>query len=305
MILNNQAVETRRLRLLFELSRLGSMREVSDVLGVTTSTVSQQLAALAREVGTELIEPDGRRVRLTPAGRRLADHAVTILAAVESAYADLDPAAEPAGTLRVSAHVTAIRRRVLPIAAELRVSRPELRLSISEYEPAEALELLAIDELDLALVYDYNLVPATVDGTIELTPLDHVPWGLGVPAGDHAAGNALAIFGRFKDESWIVNSRNTADEHVIRTIASLAGFQPRIVHQIDGLELVQELIVSGLGVGLLPMDQPTIPGVRLLPLAEPEVTFRSFAATRHGRTNWPPLALLLDLLARPEAAAGG
>jgi DNA-binding transcriptional LysR family regulator len=292
-------VETKRLRLLFELSRLGSMREVSDALGVTTSTVSQQIAVLAREVGTELIEPDGRRVRLTPAGQRLADHAVRILAAVESAYADLDPAAEPAGTLRVCGHVTAIRTFLLPIVADLRVSHPKLSLSIYEHEPAEAFELLAVDKLDLALVYDYSLVPLAVDGTVELTHLRTVSWGLGVPAGRRIGGKAPAVFDQFRDEPWIVNSRNTADEHVIRMIASLAGFDPRITHQIDGLDLVQELIAGGLGVGLLPMDLETVPGVRLLPLAEPDVTFRSFAATRRGRTTWPPLALLLDLLARP------
>ena len=78
-------MDLRRLRLLLELSRLGSMREVADELRVTTSTVSQQLAVLAREAGATLIEPDGRRVRLTPAGRRLAEHAVTILAAVDAA----------------------------------------------------------------------------------------------------------------------------------------------------------------------------------------------------------------------------
>ena len=60
-------METRRLELLVELSRLGSMRAVADVLGTTTSTVSQQIAVLAREMGTPLIEPTGRRVRLTPA----------------------------------------------------------------------------------------------------------------------------------------------------------------------------------------------------------------------------------------------
>ena len=65
------------------------MRAVADELGYTTSTVSQQLAVLAREAGATLIEPEGRRVRLTPAGRRLADHAVTILAAHEAARADL------------------------------------------------------------------------------------------------------------------------------------------------------------------------------------------------------------------------
>ena len=58
-------MDTRRLRLLVELSRLGSMRAVADELHITTSTVSQQLAVLAREAGATLIEPAGRRVRLT------------------------------------------------------------------------------------------------------------------------------------------------------------------------------------------------------------------------------------------------
>ena len=108
-------MDVRRLHLLLELSRLGSMREVADTHGLTTSTVSQQIAALAREVGTPLVEPDGRRVRLTPAGRRLADHAVTILAAVDAARLDLDPDAEPEGTVRVGGFATAIRTSLLPV----------------------------------------------------------------------------------------------------------------------------------------------------------------------------------------------
>ena len=56
-------------------------------------------------------------MRLTPAGRRLADHAVTILAAVEAARLDLDPDAEPAGTVRVAGFATAVRRSLLPFAA--------------------------------------------------------------------------------------------------------------------------------------------------------------------------------------------
>src|SRR3954454_19146870 len=113
--LHNSGVETRRLRLLVELSRLGSMRAVADELHITTSTVSQQLAVLAREAGATLIEPEGRRVRLTPAGQRLARHGVTILAAVEAARADLDPDAEPAGTVRVAGFATAVRRSLIPV----------------------------------------------------------------------------------------------------------------------------------------------------------------------------------------------
>jgi DNA-binding transcriptional LysR family regulator len=284
-------METRRLRLLLELSRLGSMREVADALHLTTSTVSQQLAVLAREAGAALIEPDGRRVRLTPAGRRLAEHAVTILAAVDAARLDLDPGAEPAGALRVAGFASGIRRSLLPIAATLSATHPRVRLLIHEHEPLEAFDLLATDAVDLALTYDYNLAPAGLDPVLRAVPLWEGPWGLGVPR-----DAPEREFAGFRDHDWIVNSRNTADEDVVRTFASLEGFQPRIVHRADSLDLVQDLIVAGLGVGLLPLDGPVLPGVRLLPLSDPQVRLRCFAVTRRGRADWPPLALVLRLL---------
>src|SRR6478736_6566083 len=141
-IVDNKTVDTRRLLFLRELARLGSMHEVAEELSVTTSTVSQQIAALARDLGSDLIEPEGRRVRLTPAGRRLAQHAVTILAAVDAARSDLDPAADPAGALRVAGFATAVRESLLPIYSGLRQRHPRLNLLIHEHEPAEALALL-------------------------------------------------------------------------------------------------------------------------------------------------------------------
>jgi DNA-binding transcriptional LysR family regulator len=291
-------MDLRRLRFLLELSRLGSMRDVADEMGVTTSTVSQQIAVLAREVGATLIEPHGRRVRLTPAGRRLAQHAVTIFAAVEAARLDLDPDAEPAGTVRVAGFATAVRRSLMPVASELAASHPNVRLSIHEHEPAEALVLLADDDVDLALTYDYNLAPAIFDSTVETAPLWSTAWSLGAPADiPDIAGNAPSVFSHFREHSWIVNSRNTADEQVVRTIASMAGFEPQVAHHADSLELVQDLMVAGMGVGLLPADQPARPGVRLFTLTDPDVEMRSYAVTRRGRTNWPPLALIVDILA--------
>ena len=295
--MNNTAVETRRLELLVGLSRLGSMREVAEELGVTTSTVSQQIAALAREAGTALVEPAGRRVRLTPAGRRLADHAVTILAAVDAARLDLDPGAEPSGTVRVAGFATAIRVSLMPVLAELATSHPAVRLSIREHEPFEAYDLLAGDDVDLALTYDYDLAPAAFDRTLEATPLWSAPWSLGVLQRDAAVdGDARTVLGAFAESDWVVNSRNTADEDVLRTIASLAGFEPAVAHLVDSLDLVQDLIRAGLGVGLLPADLPLRPGVALLPLRDPDVRLRSYAVTRRGRSAWPPLALVLDRL---------
>src|SRR6478752_5063655 len=223
------------------------MHDVAAELGTTTSAVSQGIAALAREVGTPLVEPDGRRVRLTPAGHRLAEHAVTILASVEAARLDLDPAAEPAGVVRVAGFATAIRRSLLPAMDDLAHTHPDIEVRVLEYEPQEALDLLARDDIDLALTYDYDLAPVSWRTDHEVVDLWSVDWGLGV-----SARETRAPFASYADRDWIVNSRNTADEEVLRTLASMAGFTPRVVHRIDALELVDDLIVAGRGIRLQP-----------------------------------------------------
>jgi len=294
--MNDLPVDPRRLELLLELSRLGSMREVGEVMHVTTSTVSQQIAALAREAGTALVEPDGRRVRLTPAGRRLAGHAVTILAAIEAARRDLDPAAPPAGTVRVAAFASAFRQVLLPVARILAGRQPEVRLHLLEQEPAEALGLLAADEIDLALTYDYNLAPARFGRGLLAEPLARTPWHLGTPSGPGPRGTAAEVFRWYRDHAWIVNSRNTADKDVVRIVASLADFEPRITQRADSLDLVHDMILAGLGVGLLPVGRPAGRGVTLRRLRQPEVILRSYAVTRRGHSAWPPLALVLRLI---------
>jgi DNA-binding transcriptional LysR family regulator len=287
-------VDTRRLALLLALSRLGSMRKVAEGFSLTTSTVSQQIAALAKEAGEPLIEPDGRRVRLTPAGRRLADHAVTILAAVDAARLDLNPDAEPAGTVRVGGFATGIRVSLLPVVRELATTHPHVEVAINEYEPLEAFELLVDDDLDLAITYDYNLAPASPDPVLESVPLWSTPWGLGVRS--DTATNGLADLSAFADAIWIVNSRNTADEDAVRTLAALAGFTPRIAHQIDSLDLVEDLILDGYGVGLLPVNRPLRNGLAILRLSDPSAILTAYAVTRRGRSNWPPLRTILDRL---------
>ena len=230
--------------------------------------VSQQVAALGREVGATLVEPDGRRVRLTPAGHRLAEHGAGILAAVDAARHDLDPHGEPAGTVRVAGFATAIRRSLMPIVAGFARTRPRVRLTFREHEPTEALALLEADAVDLALVYDYDLAPSAVPlppSVVAGAQLWEARWGLGVPDGAprrsrrcrRPAGRTSAeVLAAYRDADWIGNSRNAADEEVLRLLAAGAGFEPRMTHEADSLDLVDDLVVAGLGVGLLPGRPP-------------------------------------------------
>ena len=187
---------------------------------------------------------------------------------------------------------------MLPIVTQLAAEHADVGLHIHEHEPPEALALLAADEVDLVLVYDYDLAPASLASPFQPTPLWSVAWGLGVPDGRQslATEDTPSVFRRVSKTAWIVNSRNSADEQVVRLLASLADFEPEIAHRADSLELVEDFIVAGLGVGLLPVNRPPADGVRLVPLRNPKVMLRSYAVTRQGRENWPPLALVTRLV---------
>src|SRR4029077_12155766 len=104
----------------------------------------------------------------------------------------------------------------------------------------------------------------------------------------------------FADSIWIVNSRNTANKDAVRTLAALTGLPPRLAHQSYSLDLVEDLILDGYGVGLLPINRPLRDGVAILRLSDPSVILNAYAVIRRGRSNWPPLRAILEGL-RPQS----
>ena len=128
------------------------------------------------------------------------------------------------------------------------------------------------DDIDLALTYDYSLAPAGSDPTVETTqPLVPAVESRGsVPALRRAVPETRwPSLPRTPTNTWIGNSRNSADEEVVRLLGGMAGFEPRVAHQCDSLELVQDLIVAGYGVGMLPSDLEAATGRRARPARRP------------------------------------
>ena len=289
--------------LLVELSRLGRCARSRDTLGTTTSTVSQQLAVLAREMGAPLIEPDGRRSGSPRPGAGWPSTPSTILAAVESgAPRPRTRSAEPNGTLRVAGFATAIRAYLLPVVTgPRRQPSPAARL-VREHEPAEALQLLAADEADLALAYDYNLAPAAADPALHATAA--VDRALGPRRARRRRAvperrTTLEVFARFRTHDWIVNSRNTADEdghpHAgrhgrVHTPHHPPGRQPRPGPGHDRGGSRRRPAAD--------RRRPPSPRCGSCRSPAPRSTLRAFAVARHGHLVWPPLSLVTDLLAQ-------
>ena len=77
--------------------------------------------------------------------------------------------------------------------AELATSHPGVEVRISEYEPLEAVDLLGRDDLDLALIYDYNLAPRALRNDMTATEL----WSHAVGARRAVAGDGEQPFSAY------------------------------------------------------------------------------------------------------------
>lgn len=165
-------LDVRRLRLLRELALRGTIAAVAEALAFTPSAVSQQLSVLEREAGVSLLERTGRRVTLTPAGQRLALHAEAVLERLELAAAELVDARQGlAGPLRIGTFPTAARALLPAALVALAVEHPRLEPMVSEMDPAAVAHALRAGELDVALVHDYDFVPALAEPGVATEPL--------------------------------------------------------------------------------------------------------------------------------------
>lgn len=291
-------MDLRKLRVLAELSRLGTMSAVAQATGYGTSAVSQQLAALEREAGVPLLEAAGRRVRLTPAGRRLVVHAEGILAAVTAAELDLAAAAEPSGLVRVAGFTTALQQHLLPVADELARIHPLVELELQEREPTEVDELLDADQIDLGFVYDYTMVPR--GGRHVRSLLGSRPMMLAVLP-DSAAPATIRTpedLESVRDAFWIGNSRDSGDDELAARLCALAGWTPRVRHRADSLELVIDLVLAGHGVSLLPADAPGAGRLRMVPLALARIDRRMWSVVRAGAQAWPATTAVIEATRR-------
>ena len=291
-------MELRKLRVLVELSRLGTMSAVAQATGYGTSAVSQQLAALEREAGVPLLEAAGRRVRLTPAGRRLVGHAEGILAAVAAAELDLAAGSAPSGLVRVAGYTTALRQDLLPAADELAGVYPSLELELQEREPTEVDELLDADQIDLGFVYDYTLVPRR--GRHVRSMLCSSPMMLAVPAESPVPAriSTPADLESLRDKPWIGNSRDPGDDELASRLCGMSGWTPRIRDRADSLELVIDLVLAGRGVCLLPAEVPGADRVRMVPLALARTDRRMWSVVRAGTQAWPATMAVIDAVRR-------
>jgi DNA-binding transcriptional LysR family regulator len=133
-----------RLRTFQVLAETLHFRRAAEQLGITQSAVSQQIAALERELGAPLFDRIGRRVYLSAGGEVLAREAGRVLAAASRAReAVAEVARGEAGRLRVGASTTPGIYLLPAVLGRFRARFPAVALEF-RIENSSRIEALAV-----------------------------------------------------------------------------------------------------------------------------------------------------------------
>ena len=291
----------RRLRMLRELHRRGTVTAAAAALHYSPSAVSQQLAQLEREVGVQLIEKLGRRVRLTELGLLLNEHAEDILASAERATVALE-SAQGGVTARLEAGVWAsVASGLLPEAlAALAVDHPGIEVRTTELAPEDTAEAVRDGSLDFSFVIDYSDYAIPKDPALERRVIAVERLHAAVPAGIVPA--PTVSLADLAEHPWILSGPRSHFGRAVRIACRRNGFEPRIHHQVEEQATALAMVAGGLGVTLVSdLALALLPdGVDIVAIPEPVVRTVSIV---HRTAPTPRQSLELVIEAVRTAAA--
>ena len=294
-------LDVRRLRALSELAAHGSFSAAADTLGMTQSAVSQQIAALERDVGLPVVRRGTRPVELTEAGSVLTRHARGILARLETVEQEVAEIGERRRRrLRFGCFPTVLGTLMPAAFARFRRLHPDVRLTVVDDHLHRLAPRLESGELDLAGIYDHEALPDLGAGNFERVPLLTDRFQAVLPAGHPLSRRRAIHLEDLRGETWIGGAPSSAWFRIVRHACQQAGYSPQADVASDDYIAVQALIAAGLGVSVIPglAVRHPLPGVAVRPFTSAAPVRRISAAWPTDGYQGPTLTAMVDSLRR-------
>jgi DNA-binding transcriptional LysR family regulator len=294
-----------RLRVLRELAHRGSITSVADALWLTPSAVSQQLSALERETRVQLVERAGRGVRLTAAGKVLAEHSERVFEALDEAGSALRALqSEPTGRLRVASFPSVVRVVLPQVIGRLRDRFPNLRVEVEDREGDQSLEAIRLGHIDVAIIDDLTWNASRRQDGLRRTELFGTPLVVVFAADTPWAERDDVSWSDLRDVPQVAEHRSSVFARSVEEECVRAGFEPQVHARVHDAGAMLALVEGGDMVAVLPelavLGQPH--AIAWRPLV-PTVERQLIAATRVGQDQLPAIRELLHELADPSVSA--
>jgi molybdate transport repressor ModE-like protein len=290
-------LDVKRIRVLREVVLQGSFSGAAESLHLSQSAISQQVAALEREVGQPLLERTSEGPKLTAAGEVLASHGDAVIARLDEAERELaEIAGLEEGRLRLMSFPTASATLVTRAMADFRARFPNIELHFAEGEPDDSIPALRSGEIDVAVAFDYPVTPEDFGRDTESELILEEPMQIALPPGHPLAASEKVEVKALAGEDWLCGNRpSSCREHVL-ICCRAAGFEPRISFESDDYQVLQGLVAAGLGVTLLPELAGEYPGVELRDIVPEPPVRRIWAVTREAASRSPATEEMVSIL---------
>ncbi|MQA93627.1 MAG: LysR family transcriptional regulator [Streptosporangiales bacterium] len=296
-------LDVRRLRILREVAQHGSFTAAAQALAYTPSAVSQQIAAFEREVGVRLVERRARGVALTEPGRILVKEAEVVFGHLTAMEQELRALAGlETGRLRLGWFATAGSTLVSRSIGAFRAAYPGVELDLFQGDPDECVPSLRAGDLELALVYQFEVEPP-LPSDLEQIELVDDPLHIGLPHGHPLAERDQVELGDLAGEHWIQGVRHGSTLEVLPLACRQVGFEPRIALRTDDRMVVEGLVAAGVGVALIPqLTLPTVrPDIVVRPLSSALLSRRVRVALAPVTYRSPTTTAMLEVLKEVSA----
>ena len=244
-------IELRLLRYFVAVAETEHVGRAAERLHVSQSPLSRQIHQLEELLGVGLFERDGRRIRLTRAGRELLAPARDLLGRADAFVRDARAAtSEGPSRIAIGFVGTAVASGVLPSALRaLRAEHPDVHIALRHAATEVQLALVRAGELDVALVH---APPATRE--LRATRVLAQPYKLAVARPGPLVKKPLTarVLG---EVPWI--SVHASDRTRARWFAACAaaGFVPQIAVEVGDYASALALVEAGVGVTAVPASQ--------------------------------------------------
>ncbi|MFC4494287.1 LysR family transcriptional regulator [Streptomyces ovatisporus] len=257
-------LDVQQLTVLVSVARAGSYTAAARSLGCTQPAVSYRMRSLERAVGLPLVVKEGRGMRLTSAGRQLAERAEKVLAALRSMEGEFGGTRKSGGRIRTASVRGACLSLLAAAVARFRTAEPEVEVTLGQLPSADAYRLLCEGRADLALVSESTggcrhrtggtpsplldgRAPEDVGGAglLRFPLLTERPCVLLPSAHPLTARSSLSL-AELSEQHWILR---TGRSRFLDACAD-AGFEPRVAATTDEQAVAHELVAEGAGIAL-------------------------------------------------------
>ncbi|HET8755606.1 MAG TPA: LysR family transcriptional regulator [Solirubrobacteraceae bacterium] len=289
-------MDPRRLLTFREVARQGSFSRAGEALALTQPAVSQQVAALEKQVGVRLLDRGPGGPAPTEAGALLLAHADAVADRLAQAGAQIaELAASERETLRLGAFPSALASIVPAAIVRLRKRDPAIQVEAGEASGEQLGRMVAAGELHVAVCFQDAAAPERRPEGTERHELGREAM-LAVMAEDHPlAGRERLALAELAEDTWTAPSR----DHLIHRACVQAGFEPRISFVTRDVLAARGLVASGLAVTLMPeLLAAGLPGLAMVRLEGPQ-PYRSLYGLTPSAGARPAALAFLEALEIP------